>query len=98
MRRRHDEIVAGFGKKAIEERAPLADDEAPVGSLAELASRLAARVAVHDDHRPEVDLRAGFGLRELRRVEGAVAAAADDDDVPQRMSLPPSTTRTVPVT
>ena len=86
------------GEPAIEERCPLGDNELPVGTGAELPLGLAIGVPVDDDDGAIVGLAARFGLRELRRVERAVTAATNNDDVPQRISLPPSTTRIVPVT
>ena len=87
-----------IGEPAIEESCPLGDNELPVWSVAELPSCLAIGVSVDDDDGAIVGLAARFGLRELRRVERAVTAATNNDDVPQRISLPPSTTRIVPVT
>ena len=82
----------------VEEIRPLGDNELAVWSFSELPLCLAIGVAIDDDHRAIVGLAARFGLRELRRVKRAVTAATNDDDVPQRISLPPSTTRIVPVT
>src|SRR6266851_4536952 len=93
-----DLVVARLGKETIEKGAPIRLDERAIGRFPELAPRPAIAFAIHYDDGPILSLPARLGLRELRRVERAVAATPDHDDVPQRMSLPPSTTSTVPVT
>ena len=65
--------------------------------VAKLAARLAIGISIDDDDGPVISLPACLGFCQLRSVEGAVATAADDNNVSQRMSLPPSITRTVPV-
>ena len=72
--------------------------EFSIGRFSQLTAGPAIVIAIDDDDGPIVGFAAVFGFRELRRVEGAVATAAHHDDVPQRMSLPPSMTSTVPVT
>lgn len=85
------------GKPLVEERGPVGDHELTISSLSKLAARTAVGIAIHHDDGAVIGLAARFRLGELGRVERAVAAATYDDDVPQRMSLPPSMTRTVPV-
>ncbi len=84
-------------KELVEERRPIGEDKLPISSLAQLTLGLAIRIPIHHDDGTVIGLPARFGLGQLRRVERAVATATDHDDVPQRMSLPPSTTSTVPV-
>lgn len=98
MRRWNDLIVICLGKELVKKNAPIGLDERPIGGLPELASCFALAITIHDDDGPVLRLAARFGLRQLGRVERPVTTAADDDDVPQRMSLPPSMTSTVPVT
>jgi len=86
------------GQKLVEEFCPVRYDKFSICSATELPLGLAIGVSVDDDDGAIVGLAARFGLRELRRVERAVTAATNNDDVPQRISLPPSTTRIVPVT
>jgi hypothetical protein len=86
------------GQKLVEEFCPVGYDKFSICSATELPLGLAIGVSVDDDDGAIVGLAARFGLRELRRVERAVTAATNNDDVPQRISLPPSTTRIVPVT
>ena len=86
------------GQPAVEEFGPIGDHEFAIWSFAELAPRLAIRIAIDDDDIPVIGLAARLGFGKLRRVERPVASAPNDDDVPQRSSLPPSTTRMVPVT
>jgi hypothetical protein len=94
----NDLIVTRCGKELVKKLAPIRLDKRPVGGFAKLASRFAIAVTIHDHDGPVLRLAARLGLRELGGVERTVTAAADDDDVPQRMSLPPSMTTTVPVT
>src|SRR5207249_2235829 len=67
------------------------------------APSAAVAFLIDDDHAAVIGLALGFRLGELGSVKGAVAAAPNDDDVPHpddaahRISLPPSTTSTVPV-
>ena len=98
MGRRDDLIVTRLREPLIEERRPLPDHEFPIRSLAELQVSLAVHISIHDDDGAVISLATRFGFCELRRVKRAVTAPTDDDDVPQRISLPPSTTRIVPVT
>ena len=100
---RDDEVVGrtvgrSDGQKPVEEIGPIVGDELAVRSLTKLAPGLAVGVTIHNDDRPVIGFPARLGLRQLGRVEGAVTSTADHDNVPQRISLPPSTTRTVPVT
>ena len=94
----------GGAEERVEKGAPLGRHERAVRRRRQLAARSAPAVAIHDDHRPEVRLPPLLGLGELGRVERAVAAATHDDHVPHadhavhRISLPPSTTRTLPLT
>src|SRR6266705_6279496 len=85
-------------KKRVEERRPVAHREGAVRCLAQLAPRPAAFVPVHDDDGAELRLALRLGPGELARVEGAVAAAADDDHVPHplRHGSPPVTGRISP--
>lgn len=82
----------------VKKNTPIGLDKRPIGGLAELAAGPAVGIAIDDYDGAIVGLAAFFRLRKLGSVERAVAPAADYDDVPQRMSLPPSTTTTVPVT
>ena len=98
MRRWDDVIINGVDKKSVEKSRPIQHRELPIRSLTKLAPGPALRVAIDHDDSAVLDLAARLGLGELRGIERPVAAAADDDHVSQRMSLPPSTTSTVPVT
>lgn len=98
VRGRNDLIVAGLRQPLLEECGPFLPHESTIGSLAELAAGLAFGIVIDDDDGTVVGLAARLGLLELRRVKRAVTTATDDDDVSQRISLPPSTTRIVPVT
>src|SRR5712671_4479252 len=98
-----DEIVGrtvgrSDGQKLVEEGGPIGNDKLSVRAIAELAASLAVRIPIDDDDGAIIGLPARLGFRQLGRVEGAVASTADHDNVPQRMSLPPSMTSTVPVT
>lgn len=86
------------GQKPVEEFCPVRYDVLSIGSVAKLPFCLTLGIAIDDDHRAIVGLAARFGFRELRRVERPVTTTTDNDDVSQRISLPPSTTRIVPVT
>ena len=86
------------GQPTIEEHRPIRRNELAIGSLAELAACLAIGIVIDHDDGAIVGLATRFRFGELRRVKRAVTPATDDDDVPQRISLPPSTTRIVPVT
>ena len=65
--------------------------------LAEFTASLTVGILIDNDDSPIIGLPARLGLRQLGRVEGAITSTADHDNVSQRMSLPPSITRTVPV-
>ena len=98
MGRRDDLIITRLRKPLIEKRRPLPDHEFPIRSLAELAPCPAVGIVVYHEDRAIIGLAPRFGFCELRRVKRAVTATTDDDDVSQRINLPPSTTRIVPVT
>ncbi len=88
---------ASVGQPFVEKRGPIRSNERAIGCFTKLAPRLAVGIAINHDDGAVLGLPARFGFGKLRRVERAVATATDHDDVPQRMSLPPSTTSTVPV-
>jgi hypothetical protein len=58
---------------------------------------LAFGIATDDDDILVISLAPRLGLGQLRGVERAIAATADDHHVSQRINLPPSMTRMVPV-
>src|SRR4029077_6601981 len=82
--------------KLMKECRPVARDERAVGCLAQLAARPAGRSVIEDDHSAISPPGPVACLGELRRVEGPVAPAPDDDDVahhdatgPRRVVQPP---------
>src|SRR5713101_42045 len=94
-------------EKLVEKNVPLAGDERPVRCNRELAPGAAVRVAVYDRHGPVLRLAARLRLFELPGVKRPVAAATHHDDVSHpsgggrlahRISRPPSTGNTTPVT
>jgi hypothetical protein len=100
----HDLIVGRIGRRAdgpqklVEELGPILNHEAPIARFTELPAGSTIGIAVDDDDRAIIGFAARLGFGKLGRVKRAVAAAADDDDVSQRISLPPSITTVVPVT
>ena len=85
------------GKPLVEKRVPIRGDKRAIGCPAKLTLGLAVGIAIDNDDGPVISLPACLGFRQLGRVEGAITSTADHDNVSQRMSLPPSITRTVPV-
>ena len=85
------------GQPLVEEWSPIRYDECAIGCLAQFAAGLAFGIAIDDDDILVIGLAPRLGLGQLRRVERAVAATADDHHVSQRINLPPSMTRMVPV-
>ena len=85
------------GKPLVEERGPLLRDKLAIWGCTELTARPAVRIAIDDEDGPIIGLAPRLRFRELRRVERAVTPTANNDYVSQRMSLPPSMTKIVPV-
>ena len=100
---RNDVIVGRMGEWAgglselIEEKRLIRNDKLAISRLAEFTASLTVGILIDNDDSPIIGLPARLGLRQLGRVEGAITSTADHDNVSQRMSLPPSITRTVPV-
>src|SRR6266508_2839637 len=98
VRRGNDLIIFGSKQESVKKSPPIGFDKPPIGSFAKFRPGPTVGIPIDDDDGAILGLAARFGLGELGRVERAVASTPDHDDVPQRMSLPPSTTSTVPVT
>jgi hypothetical protein len=77
-RRRRDTAEVG-----IEEITPFLDHQAAGVVLSQLASDLTGRVAIHDQQAPVGRPAVSTGELELSGVEAAVAASADDHDIPE---------------
>jgi hypothetical protein len=85
------------GEPFVEKFGPILHDELSIWSFSKLMAGATVVTSIDYDDRPIIGFAARLRLRELSRVERAVATAADDDDISQRIDLPPSITSTEPV-